>query len=445
MSISRILAVAPLGFVLGLSLATTQSACSESTCTVNPRSPDEPVPALECGSGDLCYRGSCVRACSAGQEGVEVCESDGDCSGSRAQCVDQRCTACDSGTRCVPALDICQPIQTIPLPPEPERPTLDRPRPPRPRDAGVLDSGLVRIRDAGLNQIPNDQPLTHSLFVDISETVVLAGASSEAGGNVQIFSYDVRGNQAGLSWRADIQPPVIEETIDNDADCDLNRLRKPDVAPTPASFGQIRLANFNMTAALPGDLLGVWDEARLAYEIQPSPPQPLLRLSDFDTLDSTFITITGEMVPNLTDRSWPNQETGLHVPFELRLEPNTRQLLSSTLNLGRLPPDIDLLFDRVGTGVVATERIVVRVPGRAHEIVCRQFEGPSADNRVVVRQGLLQRFRSEENAQPGGTYRLIIERSSAERFQVNPPTDRPNVRLFVSARIRHSLQGEIRF
>src|SRR5688500_8603018 len=87
-----------------------QPGCSPGACTQSLLDPNQPSPALECAAGLLCYQGQCIKACSAGQEGAQECGGDGDCDGSRPNCIDGFCSACDDGEYCVPTLNICQPI-----------------------------------------------------------------------------------------------------------------------------------------------------------------------------------------------------------------------------------------------------------------------------------------------------------------------------------------------
>lgn len=434
-------------------------ACTQDTCSVDPRRPTEPVPAVECPSGDVCYRGACFRSCSAGREaaGDNTCESNDDCSGARGNCVEtlqsslvvKICSACEAGERCVPVLDICQRVDEVPRGDEPPRPPLNAPRPPGPRDAGVLDAGLVRGPDESPDAGQVNLPLTRTVFVDVAKVEVRTNPALN-GDRVEVASYDVRGNSAGLIWRTEFSPPRIEVNVESDADCELNRLEATTATPTSANFGVIRIGDFNTTRGVTQEVVATFDDTTQRYGLDPNPiPQPLVTLSNFDTLESTFITVTGEGLNNVTDSSWPMTEVGLHVPFDLRLETASEADLASTISLGAAPNpvlrDISMRFNRVGTGVVATERIVLRVPGQNHEILCQQPEGPSSDNQIVVRAGLLERFRTLEAPAVGARYPLIIERASAERLQVNPDPMQPDERLFVSVRVRHSLEGEISF
>ena len=425
--------------------------CSQSTCSVNPRFPDEPIIALECKSGQLCYRGSCVEACNAALENLQSCGQDNDCPEAQPFCVREQCSGCPASDICIPVLDICQPVGSIPLPPEPLPPTGGRP--PGPRDAGSLDSGLQRLNDAGVLPPVDDLPLTRAVFIDISVTEVFAGPDN-AGDAISIRSFNVEGNPSGLVWRTDRNPPALEVAIQNDIDCELIRFDTPAVAATPVDFGLIRINDASgndspdagvRPIAIDQEIVATWNATQESYDLVPA--STTIQLSNFDTLDSTFLTITGEGVVGVTDRSWPTTESRLHVPFNLTPEPSTLALMGQTILLGPVPSqDLTLLFNRVGAGVVATERVVARIPGNNHEIVCSQVEGPNADNLIVIRAGLLEQFRTVENAPLSAEYPLILERSSAERFQVNPAPDQANeTGLIVTARVRHSLQSRIRF
>ena len=429
------------------------SGGSDPTCTVDPSSRDEPTPALECSSGRLCYRGACLTGCSPGQEGTETCGGDGDCSGPRGRCVDGFCSACEPGEQCVPALGVCQVISDIPLPPVPDLPDPNRPRPPQPRDGGVLDPGLERQPDAGANPDPVVRPVTHAAFIDIFRTEIITG-QGESGDQVRIVSLDVEGNPGDVIWRLDVEPPALEVGIQADGDCDLNRLDVPTSSPTPESIGDILIDDFEGSGALlgsdgepPQGLDATWDEEARRYEIAPAPlPEPLLRLSNLDTLESTFLAVTGAGRSGLTAGTWPNPEVSHHVPFTLTPEEATRLLLEEVQVVGQEPSrDLTFRWARVGTGVIPTEGIAVRIPGVRHEISCFQREGPGTPGAITLTAGLLERFRGLEELSPGAQYPLILERASAQQLQVNPDPDVPNIRIFLSVRVRHSLEGRIEF
>ncbi|MEL6188126.1 MAG: hypothetical protein AAFU79_26170 [Myxococcota bacterium] len=426
----------------------TYGGCTSDACSVDPRAPDEPVSAIECGSGDLCYRGRCVSTCTAGQEASASCESDGDCDSARPRCLNGFCSACDQGEECIPVLDICEAVSEVPLPEVPEIPPVGAPRPPGPRDAGTLGAGLIPPGDDRPDAGQVVLPLTRTVFIDLSRTEILAGPGRD-GDALEVLSYDVSNNPAGLVWRGDRIPPAIEETVQEATDCDLNAFRAPDEPPTPADFGTIRVADFNGSGALSGELVATWDPLSEAYTVAPSPlPQPSIVLSTLTPPDSTFVTITGSRVDDVTDSTWPASELGLHVPFDLTLDPATVTLLSGPITreaAGPVSVGFEVLFERVGTGVVPSERIVLRIPGLNHEILCPQPEGPGTDNRIALGAALLEQFRNLEMAPVGAAYPVILERASAERFSVVPDAAQPELRFFVSARVRHSYQGLLVF
>jgi hypothetical protein len=310
----------------------------------------------------------------------------------------------------------------------------------------MLDDGARLDRDAGRAPPAPPRPVTHVVFADVGQTVdVIANTT---GSTAAVRAYDVRGSRPGRAWRPDVAPLAHERSVRQGEICALNQLVTSTVA-RPASFGSISLGDAEMTEAFPGpDVQASWDPGTSAYRLSPSPlPAQLLDLSDFETRDSTFVALSGDGVEGLTDGSWPAGEQALHVPFDLRPEPDTRRRLASVLEVGP-QPSAPLVFRwvRIETGVVATERVVVRLQGQGHEIRCRRLEGPDVPGEIVVPSSLLAEFVRREAPAPGAVYPVVFERAGAEQIQVDPaPMAEARLRHFVSVRVRHSFVGRARF
>lgn len=362
---------------------------------------------------------------------------------------------------CVPGINVCQEVYEIPLPPVPDAAVTSLPRPPRPRDAGGLDAGLVRTRDAEVVDPTDPTPVSHTLFVDVARTVrPITGTSTDT---VSVRSYDVQGNPAGLSWRVDQGRPVLEELATAEGDCEVNRFLDPEVLPRPAAFDEVRIDNVvdetdedgdRRALALDESIVATFDAMLGRYVLTPRPeafPDPLLTLSELFTRESVYLGVTGDGSP-LTASSWPNPEVELHVPFELFLNGDTQTLLSSPVEVGASPAvDLRFAWARVGSGVIANERIVVRIPGKSAELRCVQNEGPNTPGAIRVGAGLLEAFHDAERPEAGARYRLILERATEQQLQVDPRpaatdggTTSP-LRHVVVVRIRHAFEGEIRF
>ncbi len=433
-------------WTLAIGLAALNAGCAPPTCTVDGRFPDDPISAIECPSEQVCYRGECVGRCTAGRERVTACTSDEGCEGSRPRCVDGFCSACPVETRCIAVLDICAEVAQVPRPPEPDRPEPGRPLPPEPTVEGTLSPGAQR--EEPVDADPVRRPVTHTLFLELAETTVLAGPG-RSGSLAAIRAYDVRGNPAGVAWRLDRGAPRVEENLRDARGCDLNRLLVPTSTPTAVDFGEVVLNDADDSGALRdlGSFRGLWNAAERRYELVPFPlPEPLLRFSDRSEARNTFLQLSGRGRSGLTSGAWPNGASpALHVPFLLRLEDSTRTLLSQVVALGPSPDrDLVLPWVRIGDGVIATEQVVVRIPGRRHEIICRQAEGPGTPGVITVQAGLLEALRIFEEAEPGAAYPLFIERVGSVQLRVDPDPNSEN-RHFVAAQVRHGFQGLITF
>lgn len=456
-------------------LATFTSAalfggCQSQPCTNTSLNSDDPSPAIECPSGELCYRGRCIRACSAGQERAQRCTSDDDCDTARPRCVDEFCSVCDFGEQCIPVLNICQAVEDVDIP-EPPAPPPDGLRPPTPLDGGpldggsYLDGGLSRIQDAGMQGPLPEAEVTHVGFVDLAyEEDYRMGAPPVGAVRASVVGYDVRGNGNGLRWRADLTPPRIQcEDDDDDRDqcgarqlftsgaCEIRPLRTVTSSgaqsrpPIGANLGDVQIddhVDFPMSIRQPITATFVAPQYQLS-PAQPSLPQDLLVWSAA-TFDQHYLSVTGSGVMGITNGAWPNPPQGVflghHVPFLLEPSMDSLSLLTTRTTVTN-PPAADLYFqwNRIDTGNDSFERVIVRILGADNELFCDALEGRSGEDTIQIRADILSEWRRRE---PAAVYPLYFERASAQRLDVSEIE--PNL-FFITVRVRHTLIGEIQF
>jgi hypothetical protein len=444
--------------------------CKARPCTSTSLDPNEPSPALECPSGQLCYQGACILGCSAGQERATTCGSNSDCSGALPNCVDGFCSACDLGEVCIPTLNICEAVVQVPLPDQPAKPMPGLP-PPYPLDGGpldgasYLDGGLSRIVDAGINEPPPEAEVTHVGFVDLAqEEDFRAGAPPVRRVGALINGWDVRGYGPGIKWRADFEPPVVQcRNDDEDRDgcgaretyafeqCVIRPLRVVTstltATPAPANLGDVRVDSHpDFPASINAVVLGAFDPAVPGYVLSPpvaALPQDLLVFSGAN-FENHYLTTSGTGNPAITAGAWPSGTGGAflghHVPY--RLEPSQATLtLLATRPVVTSPASQDLFlqWDRVDTGDDAFERVVVRMVGAGNELFCDAIEGQNGDDTIELPAATLNEWRRREGP---GTYALYFERASAQRL---PITGQTGLLVDVTVRVRHTLVGELDF
>lgn len=451
-----------------LSLAAGLGGCKAQPCGSTSLIADTPSPALECPSGDLCYRGACIRACSAGQERGQTCTADSQCDSARPRCVDGYCSICDIGELCVPTLNICQAVEDVPLPEIPKKPMAGM-RPPGPLDAGdlsggsYLDGGLSRVVDAGPVQPPAEVEVTHVGFLDLGYEDDLRGGGAGARSVIaSVVGYDVRGIGLGLRWRAEFTPPRIQcRDDDNNEDgcgdqtnyefgsCTIRGLRTVTAStservPFGASVGPILIdshPDFPNSLAQPLNA----DFMQTQYVLTPS--RGSLGASQFALsvlpIEQRYLSVTSRGEAMITAGSWPNSQAsflGHHVPFLLEPRANTLADLSGGAVVTSPPAD-DLVYqwDRIDTGDDNFERVVVRIVGADNELFCSAEEGQNGFDSIVIPSVTLSEWRNRE---PAGTYSVYFERVSAQQLPINPAM---GLRVDVTVRVRHTLIGQVEF
>ncbi len=459
--------------VAGLSALSTAAffgGCQSQPCGASNFSSDVPFPALECPSGDLCYRGDCIRACSAGTEQSLACTSDDECDSERPRCVDNFCSICKQGELCIPTLNICQAYDDLVLPEEPNKPMAGN-RPPGPLDAGpldggaYLDGGLTRFIDAGAVEPPAEAEVTHVGYVDLGfEDDMRGGGPAPRRSLATVNAYDVQGNGLGLRWRADLSPPLIQCRDDDDdedrcgarttyqfGDCLIRSLRSVTAStagsrvPVRASIGDIQIDSHpEFSTSIQPPIAAAFDGTQYILTPTEGSLAPDTFVPSALPLNQHYLTMTSRGEPMVTASAWPNSQSsflGHHVPFLLQPNPTTMSQLSARTTVAS-PPTADLRYqwDRIDTGNDSFERVVVRMLGTNHELYCSAIEGQSGYDTIVIPSVTLSEWRSRE---PAGVYTVYFERASIQRLPINPAAE--GLLLDVTIRVRHSLISEVEF
>ena len=466
------LALGLLGFAAGL----TQPGCEAAPCTPTSPTPNEPSPAIECPSGELCYQGACIAACNAGQERATRCSSDDDCGAARPRCVDAYCSACEQGEVCIPTLNICQAVQEVLLPDPPNPPT-GGDIPPSPLDGGLPTGGLTRDVDAGVGPAPEVE-VTHVGFVDLAEVTDYRGMgpSPTYASTTSVDAYSVRGNGTGLRWRADLTPPAIQ--CDDEADsgaetddgcgervpfdfeqCTIRPLRTVTTTitgealpPSPVSLGTITIDSHpdfpgSLRPELQGAIVARFDEGPpRQYALMPLPnPGELLVFSALP-FDQHYLSVGSNGAAGITAGAWPNSPgsvfLGHHVPFRLEPTPGTLQQIQAGVSVASpATQDVAFQWSRIDTGNDSFERVVVRAMGTDHELFCSAVEGQNGEDTIVIPAITLNEWRRREPTM--AEFPLFFERASAQRLPVNSSGE--GLVVDVTVRVRHTLATSLRF
>ena len=444
--------------------------CTAKPCSSTSLNANEPSPALECPSGELCYQGACILGCSAGQERAEKCGSNSDCTSARPNCVDGFCSACNQGELCIPTLNICEQVVQVPLPDQATKPqmpnTLPGPLDAGPLDGGsFLDGGLSRAFDAGVAAPPPEAEVTHVGLIDLAQVEdYRGGAPAVRRLSVLINAWDVRGYGRGIKWRADFEPPVIQcQDDDEDRDgcgqldsfefeqCVIRPLRSVTssaaAGPTPADLGDVRVDSHpDFPMSINAVVTAAFDPGLPGYRLSPpvnALPADLLVFSVVP-FENHYLSASSTGDPLVTAGSWPavvgGAFVGHHVPYRLEPSQGTLTLLGSAPAVAD-PASQDVFFqwDRIDTGDDAFERVVVRMLGASHELFCDASEGQNGEDTLELPAVTLNEWRAREGP---GTYRLDFERDSAQRLPINGQT---GVLPDVTVRVRHTLVTELRF
>ncbi len=433
-----------------------QQSCKANSCSYDTRKPDSPIAAFECAADQLCYRGTCAKACNAGQESLEECASDSDCSGARPFCINDRCSSCTEGETCIAKLDVCRPVTDIPLPEVPDKPVAGTPLPPQPRDAGILSTGFKRLVDAGIMVVPV-RPITHAALIDVAQVDVRTGVT-QPGGSVSVRAVNLEGNGTELrSWRLDLNDVAWVSNVEplDNTNCEIRTFTSTGVQVVPANFGEVLIDDPGSTGSLnvaEGITFGYNSMTGRYINQTGNLPSQLLNYSTLaNNMNSTsmprFIHVTSDGDGSTTTGSWPETQgntNGHHVPFELIPAPITDTILQNRIvvdaGVGR---DYTFRWNRINTGEVAGETVVLRITTQAGELFCEYFEGPGEAEQFSLLAGVLSNFRDNLGIQRGEVFPLVFERVTAKRLQVVPANNQQN--LYVIVKVRHSIVSEIQF
>lgn len=446
-------------FVAGAGLG-----CAAEPCSPTSLNDDVPSPAIECAAGKLCYQGSCIQSCNAGQERSERCNVDDDCPSARSICNQGFCSACEQEQRCVPTLNLCRPISLRPTPAPPPMPTVSNPKFPfdaGPLDGSAIDPGLLLEFDAGDVNQPVGQEVTHVVFVDVAQFENRLGAPV-ASSLVNVHAFRVAGNGVNLRWRGEFSPPLIEcqDDDNNDDGCGARRSQASDecvirplravtasdgTVPTSLDLGGVRIDNsIDRPNSIRTPVEVSYQGASANYQVnQPVPlPDDLLVFSELPQ-NQHFILIAGDGFSGIFE-PWPvgpNADRGHHVPFRLMPSLPTLQNNLERRPVVANPPLNNLLFQwtRIDSGTDTFEFVFVRITGNEHEMSCLAVEGRNGADSIEIAAGLLASFRTLEGP---GDYPMDFERSNTVKLLVNSEQD---ALVESSVRVRHTFQSEITF
>ncbi len=430
-------AAVAIGLVVGIGVVGTGASvapgCAAAECQ-SPRNEQRPASVLECPSGTLCYQGACVPSCASGSERVEKCDSDDDCtSGVRPNCVDRRCSACEQGERCIPALDICSPIRAnvddggLPDPSPTKVPAVS------PLDGGQIDGSPLAF-DGGEGPGPDIIDLTHVLSIEAFQRINLVSANTASVG-IDIVSLDLRGT--GRVPSSTVGPLVFssgdECAVRLDETYTIQR-------PVPFDLGTIQLqadtGPLERARGLAADYVATYMNGR--YTVSPGiAANTLLFFST--TGDVRGTQISGVGAPPVTLGRWPE---GTDAP-EL-VSPDVFALSTPSQNALRAidATGPDPFFELAWTKGIPLpgSRVLVTVGNGTCTLRCT-FDEADAQLRVTSRT--IRQFRDAPcNAR--GSHDIIVERSVGSVLDVRSNFD-ADYAVRATAEIAHGYIGRITF
>jgi hypothetical protein len=431
-----------VGAVLAASAAAIQPGCTGEAC-VGVGDPDLPSATIECPAGLLCYRGQCEQGCNAGDEHP----------------------TCPEGQACIPTLNICRRIDSVPTTADPSRPSSSTPKPTYALDGSVfVPSGLQPSEDAG-DTTPIAHAVTHVVFVDIAQEEDWRIASHPKAGRFDVRAWDLgeTATTADLDWRGDRPVLTHEPLLDNaiiERDCRYLTLTTVPSAER-IDFGDVRIDDAEPRELhppfVPPGAIYVATWAAGQYDVRPPVPADFLSLSTPRPADGVGpsvvnrINVLGSGTTVLTGGSaWPlSPDNHQSVPFALIPTPLAGEVDLAVPQVLSTPAQ-DLIFHWrvVTTGITEAMRVRVRIPAGDHEILCEVVEAgsnrPTID-RLPLTASLLERLRDDVGA--GSTLPIYFERAQIARVLVPSPKDDRDELLYVHYALiwlRHTLIGSIR-
>lgn len=430
-------AAVTIGLVVGIGVvgsgASVAPGCAAAECQ-SPRNQQRPASVLECPSGTLCYQGACVPSCASGSERVEKCESDDDCpSGVRPNCVERRCSACELGERCIPALDICSPIRAnsedggIPDPSPTTVPAVP------PLDGGQIDGSPLAF-DGGEAPPVEEIELTHILTIDAYQRINLTSANT-ASVAIEIESLDVRGT--GRIPTATVGPLVFSSG-------DECAVRLNDqytiMAPVPFDLGVIQLqadtGALERTRGLAADYVATFVGG--GYDVTPAIAANTLVLFS-TTGDVRGTQISGAGAPPVTLGRWPE---GMDAPEIVSPDVFVLSTPSQTILRNIDATGTDPFFELAWTKGIPLpgSRVLVTVSNDACTLRCIFDE---ADAQLRVTSTTIRQFRGAPcNAR--GPHTVFVDRSVGSVLDVRSNFVQ-NYFVRATAEIRHGYIGRITF
>lgn len=428
-----LLAVA-IGLVVGVgvigSTAAVAPGCASAECQ-SPVNVTRPANVLECPSGTLCYQGACLRSCASGAENVEKCDTDDDCSTSvRPNCVDRRCSSCETGERCIPALDICSAIRgnednTPPVFDAGTTPAIN------PLDGGRIDGSQLGF-DATVDVIPEAREVTHLLTIDVYQrTNLISGTSTAA---ILVDVRDVRGT--GYVASTTVAPPIFG---DGDECAVSYNDQFPLGDPTHVDLGTIQLQADTGDLERENGLIGTFVATYAAGRYTIAPPLASPNVLVFSTRSAVRGTeITGEGRMGLTNGRWPVGSDAPEVITPDIFEPSVASRTALT-NLDLRAPDA--FFQLNWTKGLPLQGLGVRVVLTARNALCTlRCTSDESDAQLRVTARTLETFRNAPCNAAGTTLPIYFERSGGATLLPNSDLDN-GVFIRGTAEVHHGFEG----
>lgn len=433
---------------MALLFAGAGAACSDE-CSVPEAEVGNPFPSFECGAGELCYLGTCLDACLAGLERTEECQRASDCDAARPFCVDDFCSACESGFSCVPSLNLCRPITPVPELATPQRPSNPEDRPPGPLDASLPDQGLSRYPDLGFDEV-DEREVTWAVNFYLARETTFSGGTQTSTSIVRVDAWDTEGTGPGRRWRPEFEPPRIEtiardeEGIElRDLNCEIRVLNTPTVAISRGDFGSVSYEDDT------DDDRYLFTDYDLnfgagTYRATPrGPTNPETFRSSIPLIDiQGQVALSGSGAGGVTLGPYSRTQ---HIPF--RFELNEATIVEMRTGYV-LPEDVgrDLVFgwrDPLVQGTLGGEVVFVQIDASdaddPHELTCQDGEGSDSTGSIVIRLGLLREFRRRVGS--GREFPVRVGRRNTLELSIAPaPDERIQAVTTVSQHFRSTLR-----
>ncbi|MFO0722262.1 MAG: hypothetical protein U1E65_00680 [Myxococcota bacterium] len=442
-------ALTGLAVLSGVSL----NACSPGNCAPG-RDPDVPVSTIECPSGSVCYRGSCMPACVAGAERLTRCKADNDCTSPvQPYCVnfggtDLFCSACPTGSVCLPDLNICGRTnvrETGDAGPVEVSVTTANP----PLDAGAIDGSIFRF-DGGKVAPPPSLPTTHIGGLDLA-IVEKPYLGTTVGSTLTVEVLDVRGstitggNIVNLCFLNDLPSQPCDLNVDNSE----YRVTQNEVfeGAIPADIGDLTITG------VADALRNIVYHAQFAtlptrhYQVRPDIMHPVYTFATFDPLSNTLtprsFDVQGSAKPMVT-AVWPNPRVQIVIPDALVLSPNTLDLLQTVIDAGS-GQALTFSWSKGNQAPSPGMRVKLRIVGPTYTFTALS-DLAETDARFTLPRVLLDVLRSDPGLPAEGsgnrTVALYLERSGGQKLQA-AEVAASRIQIDFKVEVRHTFVGRI--